>query len=406
MKYVPRLLEGPLVSAARDFPALILTGPRRAGKTTLLRRLFPRARYRLLEDPDVLERARSDPRSFLDELAPPVILDEIQNVPELFSYIRSRIDAEPGRKGRYFLTGSQDAPLMRGVSESMAGRAAVFQLWPLALQESPSVTLLKGGFPEVLARPRSAEAWFRSYVRTYLERDVRSLTAVRDLGTFRRFVSLVASRSGQILNRTELAAGTGVSLPTVSEWLAILETTCQIQLVSPFYENFGKRLVKSPKLYWTDPGLACHLLGIDSEAALRASSFLGPIFEGWIASEMVKLQLGAGRRAEIYCFRDRLGLEVDFVVPLGAGRLALLEVKASATLKPEAGAGVARLRGSIRRRDVHGFVVHRPPPGDPPLRALLPGVSAIGVDGLREALELPAAVRRPPRVPPVRRSRG
>jgi hypothetical protein len=391
--YIPRLLEPEIRIAARNFPALILTGPRRAGKTTLLRRVFPAATYRLLEDPDTVARVRADPRTFLAELRPPVILDEIQNTPELLNYVRVAIDEAPARKGRWLLTGSQEASLMRGVTESMAGRAAVFQLLPLAVAETDRVSVTRGGFPEVLARPPAARTWFRSYVQTYLERDVRAISSIRDLATFRRFLGLVASRCGQILNRTDLAAPLGVSVPTVNEWLGILETTGEILIVPPFHENFGKRLIKSPKIYFADSGLACHLLGIETEAELRRSSFHGPIFEGFVAAEIAKLQSGSGRRREIYYFRDQQGLEVDFVVPAGGAHLALIEAKASATVLPRAGEPLRRLAGAIDRYTVQAFVVHRRPAGSRTTTALLPGVGAHAVTDLPALLRLPGTTR-------------
>jgi predicted AAA+ superfamily ATPase len=230
MRYIPRQLAPVLVDASRHFPAVVVTGPRRAGKTTLLRKLFPNARYVLLEDPDIQGRVRSDPRAFLEELQPPVIFDEIQNAPELLDYVRTVIDNKPRYMGQWLFTGSQEAPLMRGVSESMAGRAAILQLLPLSLTETVKVNLLHGGFPEVLARPQARNLWFSSYLQTYLERDVRAITNVRDLVTFRRFLSVIASRHGQILNKTDLAAPLGVSVPTIGEWLSILEATGQIIL--------------------------------------------------------------------------------------------------------------------------------------------------------------------------------
>jgi predicted AAA+ superfamily ATPase len=232
-------------AALRRFPALVLTGPRRAGKTWLLRRhLFPAAAYFLLEDPDIVARLRADPQGFLDAARPPVILDEVQHVPEIFAFVRARIDRQPRRVGQWLLTGSQEAPLMQGVSESMAGRAAVLQLLPLSTRESPKVSLRLGGYPEAVARPAGARLWFSSYVQTYLERDVRAVTMVRDLSTFRRFLALVAPRHEQLINKTDLAAPLGVSVPTIGQWLGILETTAQILVVPPFYENLGRRLVK------------------------------------------------------------------------------------------------------------------------------------------------------------------
>src|SRR5665213_2235823 len=190
-----RKLASILEKAARHYPALVVTGPRRAGKTTLFRRTFPKAKYILLEDPDIQARVRSDPRAFLEGLRPPVIFDEIQNVPELLDYVRTLIDARPRRMGQWIFTGSQEAPLMQGITESMTGRAAILQLLPFSVAETSKVSLLHGGFPEVLARPAARGLWFASYLQTYLERDVRAITNVRDLLTFRLFLSLLASRS-------------------------------------------------------------------------------------------------------------------------------------------------------------------------------------------------------------------
>ena len=386
MKFIPRLIQKELVRASRNFPALILTGPRRAGKTTLLRRLFPKASYCLLEDPDIISRLRSDPRTFIEEIRPPAILDEIQNVPEILNYLRTRMDHSPRKMGQWFLTGSQEAPLMKGVSESMAGRAAVFHLLPFAHNEHSKVSLIKGGFPEVLARPSVSAVWFSSYLQTYLERDVRAVSSIRDLATFRRFLALLASRCGQIVNRTDLASGLGVSVPTISAWLSILETTLLIILVPPFYENFGKRLIKSPKLYFIDSGLACHLLGIESEKALDRSPFLGPIFEGFVASEIIKIQINTGRRRELYYFRDQQGLEVDFMVPGQDRKVKLIEVKASRTVTPEAAEPVARLTRAMSRYRTTGFVIHRPSKDKAVTLALRPGVKALPIEALGSVL--------------------
>ncbi len=380
MSYLRRELEAQLSRAARAFPAVILTGPRRAGKTSLLRHLFPAASYALLEDPELVDRFRNDPRGFLDELELPVILDEVQNVPEIFAHVRARIDAAPHRKGRWLLTGSQEAPLMAGVTESMAGRAAVLQLLPFSARESTKVDLLRGGFPEVLTRPRSASLWFSSYLQTYLERDVRQVTAVRDLALFRRFLALVASRHGQVLNRSELAAPLGVSVPTVSNWLDVLETTAQIFLVQPYYENLGKRLRKSPKLYVADPGLACHLLGIRSPRELARSPFLGALFEGLVAAEIVKAQVNAGRQRELYWYRDDKGLEVDFLFPGRGGGLTLVECKSSRSIKPAQALPLQRLARALRaasRRPLELLLVHETPGGGTKTGVVAPEVRAL-----------------------------
>lgn len=377
MKYVNRTLENQLQEAATAFSATILTGPRRSGKTTLLRHCFPRADYVLLEEPDVVARVRSDPRSFLGELDRPVILDEIQNTPELLNYIRAQIDAAPEEKGSWLLTGSQEAALMQGVSESMAGRAATFQLLPFSHAEEPKVSLLVGGFPEVVARPSARDLWFRSYIQTYLERDVRAIIAIKDLATFRRFLALLAVRVGQVLNKTALAGPLGVSVPTVSQWLGVLEITAQIILVPPFYENFGKRITKSPKLYFADSGLAAHLLGIESEEALRRSPFLGPLFEGLVAAEIVKQQIHAGRARALYHFRDRQGLEVDFVVPRGENRLALIEAKATQTPAPGMAKPLLQLMRAVESYEVTAHIVHQPTRAAVPGSGLAPEVRAI-----------------------------
>jgi hypothetical protein len=271
---------------------------------------------------------------------------------------------------------------MANVAESMAGRAAMLQLWPMSVRETAKVSVLRGGYPEVLARPRAASLWFSSYLQTYLERDVRSISAVQDLISFRRFLGIVASRHGQVLNRSALATPLGMSVPSVGRWLDILEATAQILIVPPYFENFGKRLIKSPKIYIADSGLACHLLGIETEAELGKSPFLGALFEGFIAAEIVKAQVNGGRRRELYYFRDQQGLEVDFVMPARGGGVYLIEAKASATVTPGMAAPMQRLADAWNMRPgtrgaVKMFVVHQPSRAAPSSRAIVPGVEAV-----------------------------
>ena len=273
---------------------------------------------------------------------------------------------------------------MKGVTESMAGRAAIFTLLPLSSAETPKVSLFMGGFPEVLAQPRAANIWYRSYVQTYLERDVRNISGIRDLATFRRFLALVASRCGQILNRTDFATALGLSVPTISQWLSILEMTAQIHLIPPFYENLGKRLIKSPKLYFVDSGLLCHLLGIDSAKTLNRSPFLGPIFEGFVASELIKQQINSGKQRALYYFRDQQGLEVDFLVPAGSKNLFLVEVKSSRTATPQMAAPLDRLSNALRSYNVQKILIHRPLEKGPHMTTIRPGIKAVSLrDGLK-----------------------
>jgi len=300
----------------------------------------------------------------------------------VFALVRSRIDRQPRRSGQWLLTGSQEAPLMRGVTESMAGRAAVLQLLPFSTRETPKVSRFHGGYPEVLARPGAARLWFSSYLQTYLERDVRSVTAVKDLATFRRFLALLASRHGRVLNKTDLAAPLGISVPTIAHWLGVLETTAQILIVPPFYENLGKRLIKSPKVYLADSGLACHLLGIDTTAELTKSPFSGALFEGFIASEIVKAQINAGERRELYYFRDQQGLEVDFLTPRRGGAMVLIECKASRTVTPQMAASLRQLGAAMKRKRgrrimMEMLLVHQAPKAGTSTQTVAPGVRAL-----------------------------
>lgn len=386
MRFVPRKLSNVVLNANRHFPAVVVTGPRRAGKTTLLRELFPRAQYVLLEDPDIQVRVRSDARSLLEGLRPPVIFDEIQNTPQLLNYVRTLIDEHPRRMGQWLFTGSQEAPLMQGITESMAGRAAILQLLPFSLSETSKVNLLHGGFPEVVASPRVREIWFSSYLQTYLERDVRAITNVRDLVTFRRFLAILASRHGQVLNKTDLAAPLGISVPTITEWLRVLEATGEIILVPPFFENLGKRLIKSPKVYWGDSGLACYLLGIRSAAELERSPFLGPLFEGFVASEILKHQTNQGLRKELYYFRDQQGLEVDFLVPGSSGGVWLIEAKAGKTVHPSMAASLLALQRALGKKSKRLVLVHRRSRSSISTSAVASGVEAMDLERFSKEL--------------------
>ena len=388
MEYRHRQIEPCLSRALERFPAVVLTGPRRAGKTCLLRHFLPEATYVQLEDPDTVSAVKSDPRGFLDALRLPAVIDEIQQAPELFPYIRSRIDAAPEERGRWILTGSQESSLMRGVSESMAGRAAILRLAPFSVRESPRVSPFAGGYPEALAAEADAGLWFSSYVQTYLERDVRSVLGVRDLGAFHRFVRLLATRHGQMLNKTALASPLGISVPTVSRWLDVLEISGLVVLVPPYFRNAGKRLVKTPKFYFSDSGIVCHLLGIRSPEELAESPFHGAVFEGFVASEVLKAQISAGLPGEIWYFRDEQGLEVDLLVSPAEGRLVLAECKATATPVPSMATPMRRLAAAFGAEagDISMHLVHLPSSGAPLPPTLAPGVQRSSVGGFLDAL--------------------
>jgi predicted AAA+ superfamily ATPase len=391
MSTISRAIENQLSRAAKAFSAVVVTGPRRSGKTWLLRHQFPKAQYYLFEDPDVIGRFRADPQGFLDAVKTPVILDEIQNVPEVFNFVRSRIDREPSKKGQWLLTGSQESSLMQNVSESMAGRAAILQMLPLSLNESNKVSLLRGGYPEVVLRPNEADLWFSSYTQTYLERDVRNASAILSLETFRRFMSLLATRHGAVLNMSEFAAPLGVSVPTVSRWLDILETSGLILRLSPFFENVGKRLIKAPKIYWLDSGLVCHLLGIRSNAELERSPFLGAIFEGAVASEIIKSQVNQGQRRALYYFRDQQGLEVDFIKLNDGGTATFIEAKATRSPQPNVVAPMIRLAKAWNdtaqiRKLTPSILVHRAARNAIDSSAIAPGCRAMTFEKFAEQL--------------------
>lgn len=397
-RYIPRTLEPVLRQAAREFPAVVLTGSRQAGKTTLLTRLFGRrARYVSLETPDVRAAAAADPRGFLDLYPPPVILDEVQYAPDLLPYIKERIDARRATAGQYLLTGSQNLLLMAQITESLAGRAATLRLLPLSGRElagqpdrplpwertlttrqAPPLRalwhhVLRGGYPELAAHPkREAALWHGSYIQTYLERDVRVLRQVGDLTLFQAFLRALAARSGQLLNLTDLARDLGVAVNTAKAWLSILEATHQVRIVRPYFANVGKRLVKTPKVYFTDTGILCFLAGLRDAAHAAAGPMAGAIFETAVLAELVKGLSRRGLDPDVYFWRTSTGVEVDFVVDTGSA-LIPIEVKTSATPRPAMAAGIVAFRDLLGAKAAPGYVVHA---GDVRL-PLAPGVTAL-----------------------------
>lgn len=323
---------------ARGFPVVAITGPRQAGKTTLARQFFANKSYVTLEDPEEREFANTDPRRFLARFPQGAILDEVQRCPDLLSYLQAVVD-ERRRMGEFVLTGSQQFGLLSGITQTLAGRVGLVQLLPFSLAELKGAgklpvdldaLLLQGGYPPIHDRAIAPSDWFPNYVNTYIERDVRQVLAVRDLGLFQRFLRLCAARSGQLLNLSTLGADCGISHATAREWLTVLEASYILMLLKPYHNNFGKRLVKTPKLYFLDVGLAAWLLGIRDIAAISIHAQRGALFETWVVSEFLKQGLNAGQTPELFFWRDSAGNEVDLVYETPDG-LQAVEIKSGAT---------------------------------------------------------------------------
>ena len=335
---IARELQQKLLEMARKFPILTLTGPRQSGKSTLLKMTFPDYKYVTVEDPDIRLFASEDPRGFLSNYPDKTIIDEIQRVPELFSYIQGHVDKE-NREGMYLLAGSHNFLLMQHVSQSLAGRSAVLRLLPFShsemlsgdiLPESVDLEIFKGGYPRLYDKDIAPNDFYPYYIQTYVERDVRLIKNIGDLSKFIRFIKLCAGRIGQLLNLSSLANECGVAVSTAQTWISLLETSYILYLLKPDYNNYAKRLVKSPKLYFYDTGLACSLLDIQDPKQLSTHFLRGGLFENLVINEFTKKSYNAGRVPDCSFWRDSTGNEVDLLSIVNSKRSAW-EIKSGAT---------------------------------------------------------------------------
>ena len=343
--YFHRRIEAPLKEALAQFPVVLITGPRQAGKSTLLLNTLKGYNYVTFDDILARNLGESDPSLFLKTYQPPVVLDEIQYLPSLLPQIKIQVDNNRREYGQYVLTGSQLFPLMKGVSESLAGRIAIFQLYPLSWKEMPKADpfdeikmveqMLKGFYPEFQVQPElNPKFWHSSYLSTYIERDLRTMRNIHDLGQFQRFLVLLAARAGQILNLNEIGKECGISQTTAKDWLTILQATSIVYLLEPYARNITKRVVKSPKLFFVDTGLLCYLLRIDTAEQLINSPFGGHVFENMVVMEKAKQFAELGLRAPLYYYRTSGGLEIDLLIDHGE-YLDAFEIKFSSTPKIE-----------------------------------------------------------------------
>jgi len=339
---VKREISNRVLELSKKMPVLAITGPRQSGKTTLVKNVFPNYKYINLENPENLDYALSDPVGFLNTFGTNIIIDEVQYAPKLFSYIQTIVD-EKKENGLYILTGSQNFLLHSKISQSLAGRVIIFSLLPFSFNELKgtkyeikklSEQIIKGFYPRIYDSNLEPQEWYPSYTQTYLERDVRQILNVGDLNSFRNFLRVCAGRSGQILNLSNIGNDLGISYQTVKKWISVLEQSYLIYLLQPYYENFNKRIIKSPKLYFLDTGLLCSLLGINSEETYNLHYLKGGIFETYIISELLKKNFNTGKNEEFFYWKDSNNNEIDLIIKNGLN-IKAIEIKSSETLKSE-----------------------------------------------------------------------
>ena len=359
-----RDIETEFLELIKGYPIVTVIGPRQSGKTTLVKNLFPQKKYINLEEIDTRNLAIGDPRKFLEQLPNGAILDEIQRAPQLLSYIQVIVD-NLEKKGMFILTGSHQLELQEAVSQSLAGRTAILHLLPMSFHEllnagfdlSLNEWMLKGGYPRIYKDQLDPTRAYRGYFQTYVERDLRQLIQIKDLLQFERFVAILAGRIGQILNMEEIGGEIGISSHTVKHWISILEASFIVSRLPPYFENFGKRVIKSPKIYFNDVGLACYLLGIQNETQLSRDPLRGNLFENAVYLELKKYQMNKGLNLQLFYYRDQQKNEVDFIFKRGS-ILVPIEVKSSRTYHPEFLQKLHFFCSLVKERSPTGFLVY------------------------------------------------
>jgi len=363
MVYIPRAIEQEALLLSKNYPVLTITGPRQSGKTTLARQLFKELPYFSFENPDVRNLAVSDPRKFFDQLPRGAILDEVQHIPDILSYLQQIAD-EKEQVVLFVLTGSNHFSVMQKITQSLAGRTGILKILPFSLPEVPQTFSLatdemiyKGFYPKVYTRNLSPTTIYRNYYETYLQKDVRQLIQIKDLNLFDKFVRICAGRIGCLLNTSALANETGVSDPTIKSWLSVLEASYIAFLLPPYYENIGKRLVKSPKFYFYDVGLASYLLGITEPAMVSRDPLRGSLFENLVIMEMVKHQFNSGQNRQMFFFRDNHNNEVDLIIKKG-NLFQAIEIKSSQTFNSNFIKGLNLLKKLLPDRIADDYLIY------------------------------------------------
>lgn len=359
MRYQPRLLERTLKDYLQYFPVVGLTGPRQSGKSTLLQHTLPEYTYVTFDDYRVISLFHDDPMRFLSIYADKIIFDEVQKLPDLFNYIKIAVDQDRSNKGKFILTGSSQFSLIKNSSESLAGRIGLLSLFPFQYKEIPATlheeSIFRGGYPELVDRHYEFySAWFSSYVETYIHKDIASLGHIGDTRDFRRLLQLLAANTSQQLNMTRYASDLGVDVKTIKRWISILEASYIVFLLPPFYKNYGKRLVKSPKIYFYDVGLVSFLTGIENKTLFENGPLAGPIFENYLVSEILKKERHTNQNSELYYLRTSHGKEIDLIIDR-KNKKELIEIKNSATFNPQMTATISEF---IEEGD-KGYILYR-----------------------------------------------